>query len=74
MGGLASIKSMQSALGTRALLDTLVLKGCIVNDVSWMDKSVRQNWAKLRAVDMIESEQEIRVPPASLHEISDRPW
>jgi predicted transposase YbfD/YdcC len=34
-------------------------RAALVTDVSWMDKSVRQKWAKLGAVGRIESEQEI---------------
>ncbi|KFB67508.1 ISAs1 family transposase [Candidatus Accumulibacter vicinus] len=34
-------------------------RAALVTDVSWMDQSVRENWAKLSAVGMIESEQEI---------------
>lgn len=35
-------------------------RAALVTDVSWMDKSMRENWKKLGAVGMIESEQEIR--------------
>jgi len=35
-------------------------RATFVTDVSWLDKSMRENWKKLAAVGMIESEQEIK--------------
>ena len=35
-------------------------RAVFVPDVSWMDKPMRENWKKLAAIGMIESEQEIK--------------
>jgi hypothetical protein len=35
-------------------------RATFATDVSWLDKSMRENWKKLAAVGMIESEQEIK--------------